>query len=247
VGGSTRIPRVRALLDEAFGVDVHEEIDPDLAVALGAAIQAALLAGEAVERILVDVASHSLGVLALGQDEWEADTFAPIVRRNTVLPATRTEEFYTLVDDQPGVEVKVYQGESPRASQNTLVGEFYYHLKPAPAHTPVRVEFSYTLDGIVQVKVLQKGTDNVTSVSLNVADAAKDAKSASLTPAAAETATSPAAPLSPVERKAIELAKTLPDEARARLEGLLHRYRKSEGDAREAAEEALLDFFLDHE
>lgn len=234
VGGSTRIPRVRQLLEEAFQVDIHEEVDPDLAVGLGAAIQAGMLAGEPVGRILVDVASHSLGMRVLGEeDEWreEPDTFAPVLRRNTVLPSAKVEEFYTVVPRQKRVKVEVFQGESRRASENMRVGSFDFPLEPRPAHSPVRVEFAYDLNGVVKVSISQPGTDNAKTVALSVADAGK----ATATPVRA---------LSAVERKGRDLLERLPPEQRAVLEGLLGQYAQAQGAARERAEEALLDFFL---
>ena len=241
VGGSTRIPMVRALIEETFDADVHEEVDPDLAVALGAAMQAALLAGEAVDRILVDVASHSLGILVLGDDDWkQADTFAPIIRRNTVLPAKRSQEFFTLVDDQPHVVVTVFQGEDPVASKNSRVGEFIFPLEPSPEHTPVAFTFSYTLDGTVKVDVSQKGTANSTTVALSVAGASEPK------PAVSPSVAAPA-PASAVEKKAIALLEKLHGPTKSQLAGLIERYRNSPHADRDAAEEALLDFFLEHD
>jgi molecular chaperone DnaK len=234
VGGSTRIPMVRALLAEVFQADIHEEIDPDLAVALGASVQAGMLTGADVERILVDVAAHSLGVRVVSEGDLEReqpDTFAPILRRNTVLPATRTEEYYTMMDDQEEVDVEVFQGEAPRCSQNVCVGSFNFDLRPAPVSSPVRVEFAYDLNGVVRVSVSQPGTDNSKIVALSVADASKAAQGA-----AAESA---------VERKARSLLSRLTGDARAELEERLDRYVASAGNDRQVAEEALLDFFLD--
>jgi molecular chaperone DnaK len=236
VGGSTRIPRVRELLEEAFGVDIHEEVDPDLAVGLGAAIQAGLLTGEPVERILVDVTSHGLGIRVFGEgDELRAepDTFAPVIRRNMVLPAVRVQEFYTMVPGQERIQVEVFQGDAPRVSENTRVGAFEFPLEPRPAHSPVRVEFSYDLNGVVKVSVNQPGTANAKTVALSVADAGK--------------ATQAKAARSAVARKAHALLEHLPPEPRAELERLLDQYVKAEGAERERAEEALLDFFLEHE
>jgi molecular chaperone DnaK len=237
VGGSTRIPRVRELLEEAFGVDIHEEVDPDLAVGLGAAVQAGLLTGEPVERLLVDVAAHSLGIRVIGSEEdllsHEPDTFAPVLRRNTVLPAVRVEEFYTLVPQQERLLVEVFQGEAPRASENTRVGSFSFSLLPQPANSPVRVEFAYDLNGVVKVSVSQPRTANTKTVALSVADAGKAAQAAR-----AQSA---------VERKGRALLEQLPLGPRTELERLLEQYTVGEGQARERAEEALLDFFLDHE
>ncbi len=234
VGGSTRIPLVRTLLAAAFDADVHEEIDPDLAVALGASLQAGLLAGAPVERILVDVASHSLGMLVVDDSDLERDqpdTFAPILRRNTVLPATRTEEFYTMHDDQKMIEVEVFQGEAPRCSQNARIGSFDFPLRPAPLHSPVRVVFAYDLNGVVRVSVSQPGADNAKTVALSVADAGKAAQSGK-----AER---------PVERKARGLLSTLSGERREELQRLLDAYLAASGETCERAEERLLDFFVE--
>ncbi|WP_224362698.1 Hsp70 family protein [Hyalangium versicolor] len=236
VGGSTRIPQVRGLLEEVFGVEIHEEVDPDLAVGLGAAIQAGLLTGEPVERILVDVASHSLGMRVIGlEDELRAepDTFAPVIRRNTALPAVRVEEFYTLYPEQERLNVEVFQGESSRVSENTRVGAFDFPLEPRPENSPVRVEFAYDLNGVVKVSISQPGTANSKTVALSVADAGK-----AIQARAAQSA---------VARKGHALLERLPPELKAELEGLLERYTSAEGAARERAEEALLDFFLEHE
>ncbi|WNG36090.1 Hsp70 family protein [Archangium violaceum] len=237
VGGSTRIPRVRQMLEEAFGVDIHEEVDPDLAVGLGAAIQAGMLSGEPVGRILVDVASHSLGVRVVGEDDLGSatpDTFAPVLRRNTVLPTTKVEEFYTLVPEQERIQVEVFQGESHRASENTRVGAFEFPLEPRPANSPVRVEFAYDLNGVVKVSVSQPGTTNAKTVALSVADVGK-----------AIPALAPGQ--SAVERKGHALLERLPPELRTELKRLLDQYAQAQGVARERAEEALLDFFLNSE
>jgi molecular chaperone DnaK len=175
VGGSTHIPRVQELLAERFFCPIEHAVDPALCVALGAAVQGAILAGEVHDHILVDVAAHSLGVktvdnvFAPGSSarELEADFFSTILRRNTRVPATRSEVYYTMVDHQRRVAVEVYQGESPRCSENTLIGEFLFELEPAPEGSPVVVEFSYDLEGIIRVVVQQKGTDNRQEVTLS--------------------------------------------------------------------------------
>lgn len=232
VGGSTRIPMVRALLRERFETDIHDEIDPDLAVALGAALQAAVLAGEPVDRILVDVASHTLGIRTAGGD-WDyedlPDHFSPVLPRNTVLPATRTEEFYTIVENQARIDVEVFQGESPRCSENTRVGSFLHGLEPAPDHSPVRVSFSYDLNGVIKVSVSQPGTKNERTVEMRLAAQGERAEK------------------SAVERKAEALLATLDEGPRRTLEGLLENYRGATGAARGEAEEAILDFLLDHD
>lgn len=235
VGGSTRIPKVRALLEEAFGVAVHEEIDPDLAVGLGAVVQAGLLAGEAVSRILVDVATHTLGIRAIGTHDSgyeRPDTFAPVLRRNTVLPARRAEEFYTACDGQPELEVEVFQGESDRCSANSRVGSFMFDLEPAPFQSPVRVEFAYDLNGVVKVSVSQPGTSRSKTVAMTVADAAEGERQAAD---------------DPLVFKAHALMDALPQDLAAQLQAALLRYQGTAGAEREKAEEALLDFLFEHE
>ncbi|HLL53344.1 MAG TPA: Hsp70 family protein, partial [Myxococcaceae bacterium] len=228
VGGSTRIPRVRAMLEEAFGVEVHQEIDPDLAVGLGAAVQAGLLKGARVERILVDVASRSLGIRVRGPRELPfaaPETFAPVLRRNTALPAVAADEFYTEHDEQERLDVQVFQGESRRVSENTPVGSFSFPLEPRPAGSPVRVEFAYDLNGVVRVSVSQPGTANAKTVALSVTDGGGSA----------------------VQRKARALLPTLREDARARLEVLLRQLEEAGESGREEAEDALLDFFTELE
>ncbi|HYU31379.1 MAG TPA: Hsp70 family protein [Thermoanaerobaculia bacterium] len=174
VGGSTHIPRVQELLAERFPCPVEHAVDPALCVALGAAVQGAILAGEVFDHILVDVAAHSLGVKTRNrtlEDLWGhfpmTDYFSPIIRRNTQVPATRSDVYYTGVDNQKLVAVEVYQGESSRCSENTLVGNFPFPLLPAPRGSEIVVEFRYDLDGVIRVTVHQKGTGNRKEVTLS--------------------------------------------------------------------------------
>ncbi len=175
VGGSTLIPRVREMLDERFDCPVEHAVDPALCVSLGAAVQGAILGGEIFDHILVDVAAHSLGVKTRDDPggglelfrSFEADYFSTIIRRNTQIPVTRSEVYCTVVDDQERVNVEVYQGEQLRCSQNTLIGNFPFDLEPAPRSSPVVIEFAYDTDGIIRVRVHQKGTDNSKQVTLD--------------------------------------------------------------------------------
>ena len=239
VGGSTRIPLVRSRLEEALQVDVRDEVDVDLAVGLGASMQAGILTGAKVDRILVDVAAHSLGVKVLGpEDEYrdEVETFAKLIPRNTALPALRAEEFYTLRDDQAHIAVEVFQGESSRTSENTRVGSFDYPLEPSPAQTPVKVQFEYDLNGVVKVTVTQRGSAEKT-VALSVADASRSAEG--LKPGEP--------PQSAIERKAHRLLEKLEGPHRAKLESLLTRLTGATGSERDGVEDELLDLFLDVE
>jgi molecular chaperone DnaK len=236
VGGSTRVPLCRAMLAESFQSEIHEEIDPDLAVALGASIQAGLLSGEPLERILVDVASHTLGIRVIGPADYSEeipDTFAPVLRRNTALPAQRTEEFYTIVDNQEKLNVEVFQGEAARVSQNASVGSFFFPLRPAPSQSSVRVQFAYDLNGVIKVSVAQVGTDNEKTVALSVSDASTDTQKPAKT--------------DPIASKALKIISQLEDKERLRMKRLLDTYLTSSGNAKDNAEEALLDMFLELE
>jgi molecular chaperone DnaK len=249
VGGSTRIPLVRSLIEKAFGVPIHEDVDPDLAVGLGASLQAGLLRGAAVERILVDVSSHSLGMRVVGDNDELGeipDTFAPVLRRNTVLPAERAEEFYTIFDDQERLEIEVFQGETPLCSQNTRVGSFLFDLAPVPAQSPVKVDFAYDLNGVIRVEVSQPGKNNAKTVALKVADAGKKAQKTKK-PASARGASANRSD-SPIVRKARALLPSLSSEEQQKMEALLSKLAAATtpGD-QEPLEDALLDLFLEHE
>lgn len=171
VGGSTRTPLVQQLLTEKFELPIYHSIDPDLCVGLGAAVQSGLIAGEPLGHILLDVTAHSLGVKtidAVDYETGEADYFSTIIRRNTKIPVRKAEVYYTTHADQEGVNVEVYQGESPSCKENTLIGEFFFTLKPAPARSPVLAEFAYDKEGIVHITVDQKGYGNRKEVTLDV-------------------------------------------------------------------------------
>ena len=206
VGGSTRIPRIAEMLGERFPCPVDHAVDPALGVALGAALQGAILGGQVFDQILVDVAAHSLGIKTLDNvfaspfERAEADHFSVVIRRNTQIPAARSEGYFTVVDNQKRVWIEVYQGESELCSRNTRIGEFSFELLPAPAGSPVVVEFCYDLDGIIRVVVSQKDKDRRMEVTLS-------------TRTRGESAAAPAG-LRPVDnyilRKARMLADSLP-------------------------------------
>lgn len=171
VGGSTRIPAVSRLIEEKFGQPPHGEIDPDLCVALGAAIQGGIIAGEEVEAVLVDVAPFSLGTRVLAIDRTEKrinpDRFSVIIPRNTAIPTSKAEVYCTWHKDQKEVNVEVYQGESPRVSENTLLGEFLLRLKPGPAGKEIIVNFDYDINGIVQVRATEKETGKTEEITID--------------------------------------------------------------------------------
>ncbi|MCX5919565.1 MAG: Hsp70 family protein, partial [Deltaproteobacteria bacterium] len=171
VGGATRTPLVQRRLAEVFDRPIHHSIDPDLCVALGAAVQSGLIAGEPLGHILLDVTAHSLGLKTIDfidEETGDADYFSVIIPRNTKVPVRKAEVYYTVRDFQEGVEVEVYQGESASCRENTRIGKFYFTLKPAAAHSPVTVEFAYDREGVVHVTIDQKGAENRQEVTLDV-------------------------------------------------------------------------------
>ncbi|MGP0064793.1 MAG: Hsp70 family protein, partial [Isosphaeraceae bacterium] len=161
VGGATRTPLVHQLLEERLGRPVHSEIEPDLAVALGAAVQGGLIAGVDVGPILVDITPHTLGIEVLGDlyGFLSTNCFSPIIERNTPLPANRTEIYSTVVDNQPAVEIRVFQGENADTRYNTLVGEFMIEgLASVPAGNQLLVRLDLDLSGILKVTATERAT-----------------------------------------------------------------------------------------
>jgi molecular chaperone DnaK len=166
VGGSTRIPWVREHLAERFGKPPLTTVDPDLAVALGAAVQAGLKSGQIPEATMVatDVAPFSMGI-AVVEPDWLGRPvpgfFHPIISKNTTIPVARADRFYTVVDDQTEIRVEVYQGENRRVSQNYFLGSFLFQGLPAkPAgQEAIDVTFRYNLNGMLEVKARSVSTD----------------------------------------------------------------------------------------
>jgi molecular chaperone DnaK len=161
VGGSTRTPLVGAMLEERLGQPAHQEVNPDLVVAMGAAVQGGIIAGADVGSVLVDITPHSLGIRCLDESMgFEFDyRFAPIIHRNTPLPASRSELFHTARDGQTEVEIEVYQGESDDVRRNHLVGHFRVQgLAPVAAGNPIVVQLDLNLDGILKVSARERAT-----------------------------------------------------------------------------------------
>ncbi len=161
VGGSTRIPMVSRLLEERLDQPAHQEVNPDLCVAMGAAIQAGIIAGTDVRAVLVDITPHSLGIKCL--DEFRGYEFpfrfVPIIHRNTPLPASRSEVFHTCYDGQKEVDIDVYQGESDDIRNNQRVGRFLVQgLAPVPAGNQIVVQLDLNLDGMLKVSAREKAT-----------------------------------------------------------------------------------------
>src|SRR5262249_50037588 len=161
VGGSTRTPLVSQLLEGRLSQPAHQEVNPDLCVAMGAAIQSAIIAGTDVRAVLVDITPHTLGIKCL--DEFHGFDFpfrfAPIIRRNAPLPASRSELFHTCYDRQTEVEIDVYQGESDDIRNNHRIGRFMVQgLAPVPAGNQIVVQLDLNLDGMLKVSAREKAT-----------------------------------------------------------------------------------------
>jgi molecular chaperone DnaK len=160
VGGQTRMPAIEALAKELFGKEPHKGVNPDEVVAVGAAIQGAVLAGEVKDVLLLDVTPLSLGIETLG------GVMTVLVPRNTTIPTKKTETFSTASDGQPGVEVHVLQGERPMARDNRTLGRFELSgIPPAPRGVPqIEVTFDIDANGIMNVHARDKGTGKEQSI-----------------------------------------------------------------------------------
>ena len=161
VGGATRTPLVQRRLEETFGMAPRGEVDPDLCVALGAAIQGAAIAGEDVSAVLVDATPYSFGISALGEmdGDFYPYCFQPIITKNTPIPVRRSEVFYTVMPDQAEVKITVFQGESRDAQENIQIGEFrVVGLSRSPPGNEIVVDLALDRDGILQVTAREKRT-----------------------------------------------------------------------------------------
>ena len=162
VGGSTRIPRVQAIVKGLFGKEPHKGVNPDEVVAIGAAIQAGVLAGEVKDLLLLDVTPLSLGIETLG------GVMTTLIPRNTTIPTRKSETFSTAADNQTSVEVHVLQGERPMARDNRPLGKFHLSgLPPAPRGVPqIEVTFDIDANGIVNVSAKDMATKKEQKITI---------------------------------------------------------------------------------
>lgn len=169
VGGATRTPLISKRLAQELGLDARAEINPDLCVATGAAIQAAMLAGETISSVLVDVTPYTFGTSAVGELDGMLypAVYVPIVHKNTPIPVTKSEVFHTLQDGQKEVEVNIFQGEDRDAMNNIKIGEFRVeNLSKAPAGNPIILQLTLDSNGILQVSAKEKNTGLEKSITI---------------------------------------------------------------------------------
>ncbi|PID38706.1 MAG: molecular chaperone DnaK [Proteobacteria bacterium] len=172
VGGSTRIPLVQSSVKEFFGKEPHKGVNPDEVVALGAAVQAGVLAGDVKDILLLDVTPLSLAIETLG------GVSTVLIPRNTTIPTKKSEVFSTAADSQPSVEVHVTQGERPMSKDNKTLGKFHLDgIPPAPRGVPqIEVTFDIDANGILHVSAQDKATGKKNQIRIEASSGLSDAE-----------------------------------------------------------------------
>lgn len=161
VGGSTRTPLVSELIEKEFNIMPRRDVNPELSVALGASIQAAMIEGKEVSRVLVDITPYTFGTSVIGEldGRMSPNKYVPLIKRNTPLPCSMSEVFYTLLDNQEEAEVKVFQGENMDAMKNIFIDKFMVeNLSRVPAGNEIIFHVDLDINGILNVKAEEKRT-----------------------------------------------------------------------------------------
>ncbi len=229
VGGSTRIPAVQELIKNELGKEPNKSVNPDECVAMGAAIQGGVLAGDVEDLVLLDVTPLSLGLEVMG------GLYDVVIERNTTIPTTKTKVYSTAVDNQPSVDIHVLQGERKMAADNKTLGRFQLtDIPPAPRGVPqIEVSFNIDANGIVNITAKDKGTGKEQSITitsdtnLSEDEIEKMIKDAEANKAADEAKKAEIESLNQAEQTLYSIDKTLEEckefvteEEKAKLEGL---------------------------
>lgn len=172
VGGQSRMPLVQSKVQAFFGKEPRKDVNPDEAVAMGAAIQGAVLSGDKSDVLLLDVTPLTLGIETMG------GVLTPIIEKNTMIPTKKSQVFSTAADNQPAVSIQVYQGERKVANQNKLLGNFdLTDIPPAPRGVPqIEVTFDINADGIMNISAKDKGTGKAQSIQIKADSGLTDAE-----------------------------------------------------------------------
>jgi len=228
VGGSTRIPLVWDVVYNKMEQEPRSEINPDECVALGAAIQAGIIAGEEVDAVLVDVTPYSLGMAVMEYKfgDWYDDRFSIVIRRNTVIPVSKSEVYYTMHPQQTKAKVDVYQGEHKTASENVLLGSFLFeNIPPSRDESEAEfiIQFDLDVDGLLHVSAMHKDTGRKEQISIKTSQAKlSEQEKQDATAKIASFKLAEDGEVMPLVKKAKKLLKTLPDsEGKAELAEIL--------------------------
>ena len=256
VGGSTRIPAIQAAVEKFFGKAPSKGVNPDEVVALGAAIQGGVLTGDVKDVLLLDVTPLSLGIETMG------GVMTKMIEANTTIPTKKAETFTTAVDNQPSVEIKVYQGERPMAQQNKLIGSFHLDgIMPARRGEPqIEVTFDIDANGILNVTAKDKATGKEQKIRIEASSGLSDAEIKRMKAEAEANAEADKkeaeriaklnqadATIFQTEKQLAELGDKIPADKKAPIEEALKNlkaaYEKKDADACETANQALMTAF----
>jgi molecular chaperone DnaK len=244
VGGSTRIPAIQAAVEAFFGKAASKGVNPDEVVAIGAAIQGGVLTGEVKDVLLLDVTPLSLGIETMG------GVFTKLIEANTTIPTKKSEQFSTAVDNQPSVQIVVFQGERPMAKDNRKLGEFNLDgIPPAPRSVPqIEVTFDIDANGILQVSAKDKATLKSHNIRIEAksglsdadiqrmkAEAEQNAEADALAKAEAEKVNEADSTIFQTEKSLKEYGDKIPADKKEPIEAALARLKEAHGNRDVAA------------